>query len=623
MKKFSWIFALILALSLAFIGCPADSDDGDGGSSGGDGGSSYTKNPGAKDFTVNFSATGTGTITSSVASVKILKDGDNSGPIDPGTLTYITNGYRYAYGTANNSNYGNAILRFKINLGKDDDGNDIVLADYGKISFDWIATAPSPYADNNSINSNKYLFLYATDTEDNITPWAEPKELIVSTKVLDDHPSWGYYNEGAPKNSDLKAADPNIPVVNGLTAHHIEMPIIVSDKTEYLGGNVWLAIYVHSEKGTYEITNVKFWAGNQTLACDPAGPAAPPQPPEIANIPADFVEIPLNLAVANVSDTGTSAINATLPTGLTAVGSGIKATFGDGTDTQRLNVKLSSTDITAFQANLDAKDVYVQIDYEINGTAGTDGKYAGDSFRYHVGKIDTNSSWNATDSLNAFALEDIAISDTGKGIKLNASAKDRAAYFIIQHRSATAITVTFKSISLWVAPAPALPPFEVVFNPGAGTPEVTGLGDGVVNAITAAGFTVETFRESWSTDAPMGAVYFKVKLPDGVTLGDYSGISLTYTGVAGDTGYKRPLLNISKTVPTAADIKNFADTGDGAIARTDTNDGANRNIGFAASAHTRADLLAPFLGESEVYFIISIWSTAAEYTITNIKLYSE
>jgi hypothetical protein len=505
MKKFSWIFALILALSIGFIGCPSDGggeEEGGNGGNGGNGGFNYSKNPDAQDISVTFGA----------AQTVIKKDGNNDGAIDPGTLTYITGGYEYTYGTGNNTNYGNAILRFKVTLAP-----DINLADYGKVSFDWQATLPA-FSNNNSVNSNKNLFLMATDNEADITPWKEPKSKIVSTNVFKDDPGLAFY-DGA-----VRTNDPKVPQVNGLGVHHIEMPIIASEALTYFEGDVWFTIYVHAESGKYQIKNVKFWAGDQTLNCDPPGESAPPQPPEIADIPADFVEIALDLSVSNCNTAGTAEVNATLPE-LTAAGSGIKAVFSDGTDDQRLNIKLSADDIAAFQANANNKDVYVQIGYTIDGTADAEGKYAGDSFRYHVGKIDSSSNWNATDSLNAFALKDIAVSTTGKGVKINASNKDRAAYFIIQHRSATPITVTFSKVSLWVAPAPTTPEKVMTFaaddvkakNAAVTLLEGDDAGKGY-KVVTEAGY-------DWTW------TYFKVTFEDGYKLSDYKKIDYTIKGI--------------------------------------------------------------------------------------------
>jgi len=530
MKKFSWIFALVLALSMAFIGCPSGGDEGESGGGdnggGGGGGDGYAKNPKAQDISVTF-GTGTG-------DKLIKKDGNNEGSIDPGTLKYINAtgadaaagavGYEYSYTSGANTNYGNVILRFKIDLGQDEDGKDINLADYGKVSFDWQATAPA-FANNNSVNSGKNLFLIASDSEADLTPYKDPKGKVISTNVFKDiTPTPNWYD------GSVRTNDPNVPQVNGLSVHHVEFPIIVSETIKYYEGEIWFAIYVHAEGGTYQIKNIKFWAGDQTATSDAPGTGAPPEPPTKATIPGDFVEIPLNLDVDNVSDVSgygndeisgnPTAIN-TKPT-ITAAGTGVKVVFDAAKSGQRLNVKLSNDDIATFKANADAKDVYVQIDYAIDGTPDGDGNYTGDLFRYHVGIISTSSNWNATDSLSNFALKDIAVSTANTGIKINASNKDRAAYFILQHQSADTITVTINSISIWVAPAPTVPTKTITFAAGdvkAHNADVTLLDAGV-------GYKVETkagYDWTWT--------YFKVKFEDGYTLSDYNKIEYTTKGI--------------------------------------------------------------------------------------------
>jgi hypothetical protein len=495
MKKYSWVFALILALTMVFVftGCPADPDE-----------TTTTTGPGtvepppvvrppvdpdAEDIIVTFG--------SAANQTQIKKDGDNNGAIDPGTLSYITNGYQYAYGTGSNTNYGNVVLRFKLDL-------EYSLANYGKISFDWEAIAPV-YNNNNSVNSNKRLYLYATDTEADITPYVENKDLIVS-----------------PINAtqDWYAGTQPAPLVNGSGVQHVEMEIVYSDRLDYLDGEVWFAIYTHAEGGTYKVTNVKFHAGEQTIAPVVPGPNFPPQPPTIADVPADFIALELDLEDWNTAspafgdDTGPS----TVPVAVFADG---KLTVPFTVNNQRVNFKFDASQLADFAARGN-NDVYVNINATI--TSGT-----GDSFRYHIGDALVTADWNATGSLDAFALADIAISTPNKGIKLNANANlekqggQPTGYFILNHRSADAITLQISSITIYVAPPPTAPAKILAFAEG----DVKTRNGIVTLEADGSGFTFksdgENYERAWA--------YFKVTFEDGFKLSDYSKIDYKVAGI--------------------------------------------------------------------------------------------
>jgi len=504
MKKFSWICALILALTMAFVfvGCKdADTDEptpqpgpvNPTPTPGGD----YTPNPAAQDFTVAFSVSGTGGGTATAKTTKILKDGDNNGTIDPGTLEYITGGYKYTYGTGNNTNYGNSVLRFKIDLG------DFVLADYGKISFDWQATAPQ-YNNGNSVNSNKRLYLYATDIEDDIVPYVENKDLIVSNIVRTA--TWYDGSQG----------DAGVPLVNGLGVHHVEMPINYEERLEGLGdGNpVWFAIYVHAEGGTYQITNLKFWAGAQTITPTEPGASAPPQPPTIADVPEDFVELALDL---NSFTAGNTAVAPDVPSTDVTFASD-KLTVNFTAYNQRVSFKLTEAQIAAFTARGN-NDVYVNIDATVK--SGT-----GDSFRYLVGDAAAESGWNLTASLDNFTLADIAVATEGKGIKLNANGSGAAKDFILQHRSGDAVTIEISSITIYVAPVPKAPAKTLVFAEG----DVTGNNVNITLLEGGKGYHVVTtagYDWAWAC--------FKVKFDEGYKLSDYSKIDYKIKGITNAT----------------------------------------------------------------------------------------
>jgi hypothetical protein len=508
MKKYSWIFALILALTVAFVftACPGDPEDEtkkeeekkppvD---------PPYVPNPAAQDFTVSFAANGTGGGTATAKTAKILKDGDNNGAIDPGTLTYITGGYEYAYGSGNNTNYENAVLRFKLDLG------DFALADYGKISFDWQATAPQ-FNNNNSVNSNKRLYLYATDTEADITPYVENKELVVSN--IDRSKDW--------YSGDQEAA--GVPLVNGLTKQSVEMPINYESRLQYLDGEVWFSIYVHAEGGTYQITNLKFWAGAQTVTPTVPGGNAPPQPPTVADVPDDFVALALDFS--DLLATGNADAAPDVPATAISLADG-KLTVNFTANNERVNFKFSADQLAKIAARGN-NDVYVNINAAIK--SGT-----GDSFRYHIGDATLSGSWNNTASLDAFGLADIAVATANKGIKLALGSNPTTTpnNFIFQHRSGDAITVEFSSITIYIADVPKAPAKELTF----AADDVKG-NNATVELVGTNGFTITT-----SQGYEWAYAYFKVTFAEGYKLSDYSKIDFVVSSPSagnGDSGYKK------------------------------------------------------------------------------------
>ena len=549
MKKFSWIFALILALSMAFIGCPADDgdDDSGGGGGGGGGGGFYDKNPDAQDITVTFGSGPNDTL--------IKKNGDNSGPIDPGTLTYINAagvtvtsggvGYEYTYGSAANTNYGNAVLRFKLTL-----ADGICLADYGKVSFDWQAKAPL-YNNGNSVNSSKNLFLFATETEAEITPYIEPKNKVVSTNVFQDNPGLDWY-AGA-----VRTNDPNVPQVNGLESHHIEMPIIANETTTYIEGNVWFAIYLHAEGGTYQIKNIKFWAGDQTLNCDGPKGAAPPPPLVTVVPPAKAQKTTITLDTTNTAEVGTGGEEA--GTVITAATPGVDVAFSK--NNQRLNIPLGSTLVQALKdskgTNASA-DVWIQI----NGTSLTStGQY-----RFYLGVINTGANWNAAGISNSYDFDGQDLEGTDVGIagrilkisydgNANNSGNTSPDYFIIRYYGSTASTVNIESIDIWVLPPPP-PKADITFT------DVSDIGvkNGTVELLEdGIGYTV-TMEQGYSWTY----TYFTVTLPAGKKLSDYSKVafttkSITQDGLEDGSGYKAGWMNayaVGTDVTNLGELKN-------------------------------------------------------------------
>jgi hypothetical protein len=530
MKKFSWIFALILALSIGFIGCPAPEEETTkGGSTTTLPDPGFVPNPDATEISVPFGAAGSGKTTVYFENGSGVKAGDIYYDTTSGVPT---DGYRYTYGTGANTNYGNAIGRFKVDLG------DFRLGDY-YASFKWEGLTGDVGLSgdkNTTITYTKNLLLLATDDEDEITPWksdADVKALVVNTDFFALNPAKDLYDSaaGVPGVRSLKAyPDNQLPV--GITEpYEITTPIKVGRE---LTGEVYIAFYFHATGGSYQISDFKLipLSGvdyNAVKKDPPPPPVAPPPAP--ANIPDGFKEIKLDLSVANCSDASAatngdgSATNfvTTVPAITSAAG---VLTVPFTLNNQRLNVKLSEAQKTVYYANMDAKDVYVQIDCEIDGTDNED------NFRYHLGVINTSASWNATNGSGDFPLlkwkgdaGGIAISATGKGLlqtdaNKNDTTKARADYFIFQYRGQAGATVKINSISLWVPGKPKGPTVDL-----APTAATIGKNNTTVTDITGGVsiVTTEGYRNAW--------VYFKVELPSGKTVADYETLSYTIKSI--------------------------------------------------------------------------------------------
>ena len=429
MKKFSWIFALILALSLAFIGCPVDGGDDNNGSG--------PDNNVGGDY-IQF---GTG-----AGKVEVLKNGTNGGDINPGTLEYVAGGFKYTYGQGGNTadsnwNFGNSILRFKIDL------DDKTLDDYGYVTFDW--QAGGPY--KTDVNSNKKLFLLASADEDDLKPYKDDgdrspfdndddKTKIKSSMVSTTYFDTDHTNDTTPPNANNNKpwSDTTAPTVNGLDKVKIQLPIL---KKTYLGGEVWFAIYVHSNGGSYTISNFKL--GGDPAYVNPApGTAAPDEPPVIVPGVAKSFDLDLTNVIA------TSPIGTPLAT-VSAAGSGAANVVFTANDQRAI------FGLTAAQYGIINSRVDNRVTINVDAVIVTNGDPSGDQFRYHIGDASAGGNWNTTNpGVGNGSLAEII---GAKDIQLNEDSKQndnvyssRPKHFILQHRNANGITIKINRVTITV-----------------------------------------------------------------------------------------------------------------------------------------------------------------------------
>jgi len=180
----------------------------------------YTSAPAGQQINVTFGVDATEV-------VREMSDGT-----EPGIIAYANGGYTYTYGTVENSNYGNAIVRFKVDLGT------ATLGQYSKVTFTWTGIS-------GDVASNRKLYLLATDTEEDITPYKSDnaiKALVVNTSIFDNGPPTNFWG------------DTGAPSVNGTDPTPVEMNILVHGD---LTGEVWFAIYTHASGGAYTISDFK------------------------------------------------------------------------------------------------------------------------------------------------------------------------------------------------------------------------------------------------------------------------------------------------------------------------------------------------------------------------------
>jgi hypothetical protein len=202
MKKYSWV--LVLLMAFVFAGC-MDTDKPTLPSTGG----------GGDGIDVTFGGS------------------DTSVKIGGGNITYSEGGYTLTYTTE----WGNCISRFMLDLGAKK------LTDFKKATFTW--TGISGTGDN-SVLKQRNIYLLATKTENNLAPWKSDEALaglVVNTLAFD---------EAEPPA--LSAPIEGVPTTNETNTIEVELPIV---KGSALTGKLWFSIYIHSQGGSYKISNFK------------------------------------------------------------------------------------------------------------------------------------------------------------------------------------------------------------------------------------------------------------------------------------------------------------------------------------------------------------------------------
>jgi hypothetical protein len=613
MKRFSWILALIMALTMAFVftACPSDPADPGPGPGPGPGGNAfvddpngtYTKNVTAEDIDIEFGT--------SPGQTQINYDRENGTDIgNIGTLAYLSDGSGYTYtyaGSGGNRDYDNIALRFKVPL---EDG--ILLADYGKVTFTWQATSPI-WNNGDSVNSYKKLYLVAADDEASIKPYAAGRleSHVVSTSYFKDYADI----DTGSQPGKFYAGNSPAPAVNGIQEHNMELPIIAK---ESLFGDtenfVWVCIYVHAVSGTYTIKDVKFVAGPYVK--DPSRnlslPAAPDKPP-VAGIPEGADSFGLTLTDHNYTN-NIGETNGGVATVTNNADGSISAEFD--TNLQILIIKLTDVQIDKLLGRADDSDFYFVIDGEVvEGDEGTD------AFRYYLGRIDTGSGWNGTNGSGNPATNFETILS-----KSQTYARDEFGYFILQRGGGGATTsgtntITIRSIDIGVMPGPKSADISVSVGSVAQDTEVKA---GTINSQSVK--AIENGYSMFYAGNSYGNVMSRFKVNLGTKkLEDFSKVTFTWKGIWGGATSEKNLFLLASS-SEAAVTPRLEDAGIRAAIvsvapGTNLWDGKDGVPNVDGKDEIDVELLLES-GDAltgEVWF--SIWMNAPDgaYSITNIK----
>jgi hypothetical protein len=238
MKKYSWIAALVLALSLAFMGCPE--------SGGGGGGGNNPPPPSGNADPIDV------TFTQDMLDVwgggDIVAEGDGTG-------------FTFTYGTGNNNSHGNAVAMFKVDLG------GATVRDYEKVTFTFtgIGGDLGPSTGQYDKNTEKGVNLLAAADKDNLKGFGGNDAGLVTYIVN------AYTATGSAGGDTINAAGAKIGTDQ---PKEVDLELAIAPTRPQAGntGEVWFSIYLHAsavkydgnsaavpeEKTSFKITNVSF-----------------------------------------------------------------------------------------------------------------------------------------------------------------------------------------------------------------------------------------------------------------------------------------------------------------------------------------------------------------------------
>ena len=242
MKKYTWIVALAIALSLVVVGC-----DTGGGTKKKD-----TFEP-ADPIDVKF----TQDMLDVWGGGAIVAEGDGSG-------------FTFTYGTGENANHGNAVAMFKVNLGT------AKVRDYEKVTFTFtgISGDLGPNTGQYDIGTAKGVNLLAAKDKDSMKNFGGADATLVTyiVNAYSGVPS-------AASGATINAAGAKIGTQPA--AIDLALEIEPSRPQAKNTGEVWFSIYLHAsgfkwengaattEQTSFKITNVKFVPRETALGDDP------------------------------------------------------------------------------------------------------------------------------------------------------------------------------------------------------------------------------------------------------------------------------------------------------------------------------------------------------------------
>jgi uncharacterized repeat protein (TIGR02543 family) len=243
MKKYTWIVALLLALTMAFIGCPNDGggDDPDKPVDPVD-----PVDPGGIVDPIGV------TFTQGMLDVwgggDIVAEGDGTG-------------FTFTYGSGSNASHGNAVAMFKVDLG------ETKVSDYEKVTFTFTGISGDLGLNTGQYDrgTEKGVNLLAAANKDNLKNFGGNDGDLVKYIV-------NAYPVPAASGAGINAAGAKIGTDQPATKE-LELAIAPSSQQAVSTGEVWFSFYLHAsavkwdsasaaatpeEKTSFKITNVSF-----------------------------------------------------------------------------------------------------------------------------------------------------------------------------------------------------------------------------------------------------------------------------------------------------------------------------------------------------------------------------